>query len=117
MGSVLVYGRIKSNMIVSPRDVLIVIQEYTMPDGTVYLGSASVDHPDYPPFPKLVRVNTIFAGNKFVSIDGGKSTHMTFITEYDIGGGIPKYLSQKVSMQNQFVRFAKLDELLAKEAA
>ena len=88
-----------------------------MPDGTIYRGSASVEHPDFPHFPKLVRVTTLFAGNKFVPIDNGRNTHMTFITEYDIGGGIPKYLSQRVSKQSQFVRFAKLDELLAKEAS
>jgi START domain len=59
MQTALLHVKVKAQWPLGARDVLLIFQGITNPEnGSIYLGSYSVEHPEVPIDPKMVRIQT-----------------------------------------------------------
>jgi len=79
MESGIIQAKIKGNMLLSSREILLAVQKLETPDGRVILGSGSYDFADAPALKNTMRVNTHYG--TFILSPNEEGTHLTYLTE------------------------------------
>ena len=86
------------SIIISPRDFITVALCFEMSDGSVYIGCKSIEHPQHPLKPKVIRVDSRMASQILKPSADGKSTVLDAINEFNFGGNIPKIVGEKAAI-------------------
>ncbi|CDW84076.1 serine threonine protein kinase [Stylonychia lemnae] len=114
METYIYYVRLKQQWPLGNRDLLLLFQGWQSEDGTIYLASKLTQHPDHPEIPKIIRVDTRSGSYAIEPLNEGKCCKMTYITEFDFRGSIPRYIIQKAGQASYIDSMGKLRKLLDK---
>jgi len=83
-----IYYRIKMSMM-SDRDSVISIEKYDLDDGRSVFITKSIDHPDYPPSSKVIRLELYSASMVYQNADDVKVLEFSY---FDMKGWFPMKL-------------------------
>eukprot|EP00347_Sterkiella_histriomuscorum_P022171 403331430 len=114
MNTQMYHIKLKQQWPLGNRDILLLFQAIPLPNGDIYLAAKSTTHPDFPESDKFFRVNTKSGSYLFEPLSEGKQCRMTYITEFDFKGSLPRYMVQKAAQASFIDSLQKFKKLLDK---
>lgn len=96
-----VYLRLEARkcLVKAGRDFCLVQADATREDGTFLMAGASIEYPRCPPRQDTVRGEIKCGGWIVKPIDNGRASHITYVVQVDLRGGVPGQLLDKIAMR------------------